>query len=162
MGMAKNYLDPASGEVLRDRRSGTNRRAFGSMTALFANRPRRRWSSGRRRTDPGGYVDFYDSRTWAIVLAVTLLSFLDAVLTAVHLVRGSARELNPILDEIFTRGGFIAFFCAKAAMTLIPMAIIMIHKEWVLGRFAARVCLLAYGLLTLYHLYLLFGISRPG
>jgi hypothetical protein len=154
--------DFTAGAAPTERRSGDDRREFASVSALLRGKHRRRKSGGRRKTDRGGYVDYYDSRTWGIVVAVLLLSFLDALLTARHLVRGSARELNPVLNEILSHGGFPAFFTAKAAMTVLPMAIIMIHKEWVLGRFAARICLLAYVLLTLYHLYLIFGIRVVG
>ena len=90
-------------------------------------------------------------------MAVLALSLLDAVLTRIHLVRGTAHELNPILRVIIEHGGLPAFFAAKAAMTVFPMAIIIIHKEWVLGRYAARLCLLAYVLISFYHVYLLFG-----
>ncbi len=56
---------------------------------------------------------------------------------------------------IIKYGGLPAFFGAKAAMTVFPMAVIVVHKEWPLGKFAARTCLWAYALLSLYHLYLI-------
>jgi hypothetical protein len=109
-------------------------------------------------TDKGSYVDIYDSRTWSIVVTVLVLSCMDALLTGFHMTRGSARELNPILSAILTYGGLSAFFTFKAAMTILPLAIIMIHKEWTLGKYAVRLCLWAYILLSVYHLYLIFGV----
>ena len=157
--MEKIYNNPSAGNILAEKRSEPDRRVFTSFFEVLTSKQRRRRSKGRRRTDRGAYVDIYDSRTWCIAIAVLLLSFLDALLTALHMTRGSARELNPILNAILEQGGLPAFFSAKAAMTIIPMAIIMVHKEWTLGRFAARLCLWAYILLTFYHLYLIYAVQ---
>jgi hypothetical protein len=121
--------------------------------------PRRRKKGGRRETDKGGYVDIYDFRTWSVVAAVLILSFMDAVLTGLQVGRGSAHELNPILDAVISCGGIPALFAVKAAMTILPMAVILIHKEWTLGRYAARLCLWSYILVCIYQLYLVFGLK---
>jgi hypothetical protein len=156
----KSYRDPLSGEMLVDRRSGTDRRDPARFSFLFGH-PRRRKKAGRRKTDRG-YVDVYDLRTWSIAISVLLLSCLDAVLTGLHVVRGSARELNPILNAVIGQGGIPVFFGVKAAMTVFPMAIILVHKEWTLGRYAARLCLWSYILVSIYHLYLVFGLHLFG
>lgn len=124
--------------------------------------PRRRKKGGRRKTDQGGYVDIYDVRTWSVVIAVLLLSFLDAVLTGLHISGGSARELNPLLDVAISYGGIPGLFVVKAALTVLPMAVILIHKEWTLGRYAARLCLWSYILVSVYHLYLVFCLKALG
>jgi hypothetical protein len=93
-----------------------------------------------------------------VVGAILLLSLMDALLTGLHVVRGSARELNPILKAVLDFGGLSAFYSAKAAMTILPVSIIMIHKEWALAKFAARLVLWTYILLAGYHLLLLFRI----
>ncbi len=85
------------------------------------------------------------------------MSGLDAFLTGLHLTRGSARELNPVMGSVISHGGLTSFFAVKAAMTIFPIAIILIHKEWALGRFAARLCLWAYVFLCLYHAYLIYA-----
>jgi hypothetical protein len=150
------YRDLSTGTMQPERRSDDQRRTPSSFGSLFSKGPRRRKSRGRRKTDKGAYVDIYDSRSWSIAIAVLILSFMDAFLTRMHLVRGTASELNPILNKIMDYGGLPAFFAAKAAMTVFPMAVILIHKEWTLGRYAARLCLFAYILLSCYHLYLIF------
>jgi hypothetical protein len=160
--MDKRYQDPSSGKLLTERRSGVDRRDSESFFAFLASRHRRRKSRGRRATDKAAYVDIYDSRTWCIVIAVLLLSLMDALLTGLHLTGGSARELNPILNAVLAHGGLPAFFTVKAAMTILPMAVIMIHKEWTLGRYAARLCLLTYVLLSFYHIYLIYGVQKVG
>jgi hypothetical protein len=154
----RTYRDSSTGKICIDRRSRVSRRIPSSFWSLFSKRPKRRKSRGRRKTDQGAYVDIYDSRSLSIAIAVLVLSLMDALLTRMHLVRGSARELNPILDAILGYGGLPAFFAAKAAMTIFPIAIILIHKEWTLGRYAARLCLFAYLLLSCYHIYLIFSL----
>jgi hypothetical protein len=151
------YCDPKTGRILIERRSGIDRRNRGILYTLLAWTYRRRKSAGRRRTDKGGYVDVYDYRTWCVAISIMLLSLMDAVLTGLHLVKGSARELNPLMNAVLNHGGFPAFFSVKAAMTILPVAIIMLHKEWALGRYAARLCLWSYIILSLYHMYVIFG-----
>ena len=85
---------------------------------------------------------------------------MDALLTGLHVIRGSAREINPILKAILDWGGLPAFYTAKAAMTILPMSVILIHKEWTLAKYAARLVLWAYVLLSFYHLYLLFEMQK--
>jgi len=115
---------------------------------------RRRRSGGRRKTDRGGYVDVYDSRTWGIAISVMVLSCLDAVLTGVQIADGKSSEANPIMNLALYHGGFYTFFSLKAAMTAFPLAILVLHKEWALARYAARLCLWSYICVALYHLYL--------
>jgi len=42
----------------------------------------------------------------------------------------------------------------KAMLTALPLAVIILHKNWALGRRAARMCLWSYILVSLYHIYL--------
>ena len=138
-----------------DRRSGKDRRKPSRFPPEFSAWRRRR-SSGRRKTDRPHYVDIYDPSSWAIAIAILSLSFLDAFLTAFHVNANSAREANPIMAKTLELGGIYAFVSVKSAMTAFPLAIIMLHKEWNMARFAARVVLIAYVLIALYHLFLLY------
>jgi hypothetical protein len=153
------YRDPVTGRIYPEKRKNVARRVPQRFFSIFANPFRRRKIKGRRKTDGGSYVDVYDSRTWFIAIAVLILSGMDAVLTALHMMKGTATELNPIMAAIIKHGGLPAFFGAKAAMTVFPMAVILVHKEWTFGKFAARACLWAYALLSLYHLYLIVVLS---
>ncbi len=137
-----------------DRGPGSDRRKSGIST-LFYRGPRRRASKGRRGTDKGGYVDFYDSRTWGVAISILVLSLLDALLTGLQIWRGTVDEWNPIMKAVLSYGGMIPFFGVKAAMTAVALSILVVHKEWNLARFAARLCLWAYCVLALYHLYLI-------
>lgn len=141
---------------LTERRYGGDRRKPAIFPPEFSSY-RRRKSSGRRKGDRRGYVDIYDSRTWGVALSVLLLSGLDAVLTGMQIAAGRSREANPLMSLVLNHGGFAAFFSLKVAMTAYPLAIIVLHKEWVLARFAARLCLWSYMSVAIYHLYLILG-----
>lgn len=158
----KLHSDFSSGTVFAERRSGVDRRKRSMLAAIFRSGPRRRGKSGRRKADAGGYVDVYDLRTWSIAAAVLVLSLADAILTGFHVHGGSAYELNPVMKAVLNQGGLPAFFGLKAVMTILPMGLIMLHKEWTLGRYAARLCLFSYILVSLYHLYLIVALGRHG
>jgi hypothetical protein len=158
--MEKNtYRDPTTGKTCIDRRSNVNRRASISIWTVLSKGFRRRKSRGRRKTDKGAYVDVYDSKSLCIAIAVLVLSLLDAFLTRMHLVRESAQEWNPLLNAIINHGGLPAFFAVKGLMTILPMAVILVLKEWDWGRYAARFCLFAYILITCYHLFLIVKLK---
>ena len=141
-----------------ERRSGHDRRQPVGFPPQFSSF-RRRASRGRRKTDRGGYVDIYDKGSWMVALAVMGLSFLDAALTVLQIERGMVREANPIMNVALVWGGAYAFFSLKAAMTAFALAIIILHKEWVLARYMARICLGCYVLIILYHMYLVSNRS---
>jgi hypothetical protein len=135
-----------------DRRNAASRRRQ-ALPLLFAG-PRRRRSKGRRKTDEVGYVDLYDSQSWVVAISILSLSLLDAVMTCRHILYEKGSEANPIMDAIIRWGGFYPFIGFKAAMTAFPLAILILHKEWRLAQFAARICLWSYILIALYHFYL--------
>ncbi|HYK89668.1 MAG TPA: DUF5658 family protein [Acidobacteriota bacterium] len=137
-----------------ERRSGSDRRGGATFPLRFSGQRRRR-SKGRRETDRGGYVDYYDVRSWGIALSVMILSLTDAVLTGAQVRHGSVHEINPVMDAVIRLGGIYSFLSLKAGMTALPLAIIMLHKEWRLGRYAARICLWSYIIVVTYHIYLL-------
>jgi len=144
-----------------DRRySGSGRRKPVSLLEVFSFGPRRRKSRGRRRNDPGAYVDIYDARSYGAAVSILILSLLDTLLTHSLLIRGIAEEANPIMRAIIESGGFPAFYVAKIVMTTLPVAIILIHKEWSFGRYAARFCLWVYIFLLFWHIFIL--LQYPG
>jgi hypothetical protein len=151
------YQAPVTGKRVPERRTGIDRRAPRAFSSVFKSRFRRRKDKGRRKTDQGAYVDLYDSRSWSVAITVLILSCMDAVMTALHMIRGSARELNPVMNAVISYAGLPAFIVVKVTMTSFPMAILLIHKEWTMGKYAARLCLWSYILISLYHLYLVFA-----
>jgi len=144
----------------RERRDGCapDRRRKPGFPRLFFGQRRRR-STGRRFPESPGYVDVYDFRSWAIALSILFLSVIDAFLTGLQVSCGSVIEANPLMRLILVRGGIPHFFGAKIAMTALPLALLIMHKEWSLARFAARSCLWAYILLSFYHIYLVGTVA---
>ena len=156
-------MDPEAPDMTAlERRRRHDRRKQAGILSLFARTHKRRRSKGRRAKDRGSYVDVYDARSWAWALSVLLLSLLDAVLTWHQIAGGWVREANPLMKEILTRGGTSAFFGVKAGMTVFPLAIILVHKEWEISKFAVRICLWSYILVSIYHLFLLWGVGQVG
>lgn len=147
-----------STDAVPERRNRPDRRRPPGFPPEFSGQ-RRRQRSGRRRTDRAGYVDIYDRGSWSIALAVMGMSFLDAILTVFQIQRGTVREANPLMNMTLAWGGIYAFFSLKAAMTAFPLAIIILHKEWVLARYFARLCLWFYIVILIYHMYLLSGFA---
>jgi hypothetical protein len=147
-------LDAYNTRQAAEKRTGGDRRRERAFPLLFSPH-RRRKSRGRRRDDRGGYVDCYDLRSWGVAVSVLLLSMTDGFLTSMQLLGGHIREANPVMNAAIHLGGIYSFFSLKAAMTALPLAIIMLHKEWLLARFAARLCLWSYILVSAYHLYLI-------
>ncbi len=138
-----------------ERRSGVDRRRPAVFPPIFSPHRRRR-SKGRRKDDRAAYVDIYDAGSWGIALSILVLSLLDAFLTGIQMLAGRVREANPVMNAALNAGGLYTFFTVKAAMTAFPVAIILLHKEWKIARFAARACLCSYVLIALYHIYLMF------
>lgn len=143
----------SGGDVFVERRSSAHRRAPAAFPPSFSPQRRRR-SRGRRKTDGGAYVDVYDWRTWAMAASVLVLSLCDGVMTALQVQWGTATEANPIMAKAMEWGGMYGFYAVKALLTAFPLAIIMLHKEWAIGRLAARICLWCYILVSSYHIYL--------
>jgi len=143
-----------AGDLPQEKRTGEDRRQEPTFPPAFSAY-RRRSSSGRRQTDHARYVDIYDAGSWRVAISILLLSTVDAILTGMQVRSGFFREANPLMNALLIQGGVHSFVSVKLAMTAMPLAIIILHKEWAVARFAARLCLWAYIVLTCYHLYLI-------
>ena len=105
-----------------------------------------------------GYVDYYDLRTWLVTTAILILSLLDGILTGLQLHQGLSEEANPLMRAVLDRGGIYPFLGVKAALTALPLSVIILHKNWALGRSAARLCLWSYIFVAIYHIFL---VAQP-
>ncbi len=140
-----------------ERRSGIDRRK--GKPGLFSSRSRRQ-KPGRRTGEHIGYVDVYDLRTWLVTTAILTLSLLDGVLTGLQLHHGRITEANPLMRVTLDYGGVYLFLGVKATLTALALAVIILHKNWALGRRAVRVCLWSYILVSLYHIYLAMDLRH--
>ncbi len=138
-----------------ERRSGEDRRRRPKLSPLFTS-PGRRKKWGRRNSDPAGYVDLYDWRTWAVAISVLILSSLDAILTSLQVSAGRVKEINPLMAHVLSSGGPHLLIALKVTITSLALAVIVLHKDFRIGRLAARFSLWSYIFVAVYHLCLVF------
>jgi hypothetical protein len=123
------------------------------VLSRFTLRGRR--SQIRRRLDllRGRYVDRSGGGHLATVLALLILVSVDA-LSTLYILEHGGRELNPLMDSALRRGVGWFLLCKFAPL---PVAFLMlsIHRyfRWVRATLGALTAV--YGVLAVYHLYLL-------
>ena len=103
----------------KDRRSGQ----FPKLKYLLFSGRRAR---ARRKEDfhRTFYFDRYSSNLFAAIVAILLLSILDALLT-LYLIDNGSTELNPVMSY-FLRYGPIVFMTAKYLLTCIGVVILLL------------------------------------
>ena len=108
--------------------------------------------------DQGYYIDSYEKRNGMYVIAITLLSVLDAFFTLNILARGGV-EVNPFMSALLAYDT-TAFMVAKMLITVTGLLIVLIHINFqILKIFSMKAMLVSilvgYGLLIGYELFLL-------
>ena len=113
----------------------------------------------RRRNDSlACYVDWYDSRLFAVSIGILLLSCLDALFTLILLGMG-AEEVNPFMAALLEEG-IRTFVHVKLALTGIGLVFLVVHAAFrVAGPVRVRHILYAilgsYGTLFVYQVGML-------
>jgi len=140
-----------------ERRSGFDRRN-GRKSILSRYRLAGKRSRPRRRADrqKAYFLDRYSYRTFLIILAIVLLSILDAALT-LHLISHGASEINPVM-AYFLRHGPTAFFIAKYTLTAFSIVVILIYGNNFLFGTRLRVKLLFLAALAPFSVVVLWEI----
>jgi hypothetical protein len=111
-----------------ERRSGSDRRThqFPKLKyLLFAGKR----SHVRRQDDwhRAFYFDRYSSNIFAAIVAILLLSILDALLT-LYLIGHGSTELNPIMSYFLEQGPFV-FMGAKYFLTCMGVVILLLFRN---------------------------------
>ncbi len=73
------------------------------------------------------FLDLFSLKVFSIIIAVLLLSVIDATLT-LYLIRNGATEVNPIM-EYFLKYGPLPFLAAKYLLTTASMILLLMHKD---------------------------------
>lgn len=130
-------------------RRQANLRSF--FHAMYRTRRREVRRASVTAVSPTYYMDWYEARSWSVVLMIMLLCIADAFLTVI-LINNGAKELNPIVISLLN-GGFMWFFVLKYLLTATSAMIIMMHKRFLIfGLRGYHVLLLcAAGYLFLFH-----------
>jgi len=126
-----------------NRRLGNDRRRQAGINfRLLAGNGERR--TIRRQEDRNRYffVDRYSPRLFLSILAVTLLSFIDGLLT-LFLIYHGAYETNPFMAYCL-KAGPLAFIAVKYALTSLGVLILLIFRNIVLRKIKVRAHSLLY------------------
>jgi len=112
---------------------------------------------GARRAEESRniYVDRYSREEWLLAIGVAVLSGLDLVFTLLHLGAGGT-EANPVMAWFLDVGGIDAFTIAKTLFTLVGVCVLLLHARFHRVRTLFRAAATLYGLLFLFHLYVLY------
>ncbi len=108
-------------------------------------------------------MDRYSWQAVAAVIAIILLSVLDAVFTVELIQIGAAREANPVMD-FFLRLGLAPYLLVKYALTVGSVFVCLILKNYRMGgriqvMWVITSVLLLYGTLIVYELSLFYRFA---
>jgi hypothetical protein len=131
---SKNNSDSVSdSSEYVEKRSGKDRRTqqFPKFRYLLFSGRR---AKARRKDDIHRtfYFDRYSSNLFAAIVAILMLSVLDALLT-LYLIDNGSEELNPLLSHFIEYGPF-AFMGAKYFLTCAGVTILLLFRNVLLKR----------------------------
>lgn len=140
-------------EHIQERRSGKDRRrkSTNPFSLKWAIKGKRR--RGRRSTDDTRFFDKYSDRLFFALIIILVLCAFDGVATMYHIIRGTAVELNPIMDYAIQLGSrkFILF---KLTLTFACLLMLVFYRHARGVKKAILFIVFLYILLTLYHLFI--------
>lgn len=143
-------------DIEADNRTFNDRRRF--PTPIFS---RYTISGGKRKTirrfdDKRShlFVDLYSTRLLVVILAVFLLSCLDAFLTLSLIYDGKAIEANPIM-AYFLSYGVLPFTAAKFLITAAALIILCLSKNMRITRIGLPMAVKIYILIVAYEVFLI-------
>ena len=148
-----------------DRRTSNDRRSRAtnplSFASLFGARSHFRRNEDRERFY---LVDKYSWRAVAAVIAIILLSVLDAIFTVELIQIGAACEANPVMD-FFLRLGLAPYLLVKYALTVGSILVCLILKDYRMGgrvrvKWVIKSVLLFYVVLIVYELSLFYRFAN--
>jgi len=149
-------MEHAPYEPSLERRRLADRRARPTtlMSAL-------RWKGRRkgfRRAGEGrhAYVDCLALRIVVLTVLVCVSSFLDALLTLLHLENGGC-EANPLMYVVLAHGTTL-FVVLKLSITCVAAWFLAVHQQFPLAYRGLHGLALSYGMLLAYHLALVLHL----
>jgi hypothetical protein len=124
----KNSRSVSESPLYVEKRSGEDRRIhqFPEWRYLFfsGRRAKARRKEDKHRTF---YFDRYSSNLFAAIVAILLLSVLDALLT-LYLIDNGSSEVNPVMSYFITYGPFV-FMGAKYLLTSTGVIILLLFRN---------------------------------
>jgi hypothetical protein len=148
--------DEPDGDASEGRQGSDRRRRPTPMFSRYTLFGRRR--RNRRDTDPSHryYVDWIDGHYRRALIAVVLFILFDSFST-LHIISKGGGEANPLMAMLLGLGAgwFVAIKIISALWAFILLAV---HRFFPVARLLSAVLLAAYGMIVIYHLYLLLQI----
>lgn len=114
----------------------------------YSWRGQRRAARREAETLRGYYVDHPGRATATAALSLLLLGVLDGLFT-LRLIEAGATEANPVMD-FFLSHGVTAFLTVKYGITVLAIAILVIHKNFPVAHPRLRVKWVLLGFLSTY------------
>ncbi len=108
------------------------------------------------------FLDLHSLKVFSIIIAVLLLSVIDATLT-LYLIRNGATEVNPIM-EYYLKYGPLPFLSAKYLLTTASVILLLIHKNVYLfgtkirAKFLFIIFFVVFASVVLWELYLILFV----
>lgn len=146
--------DPADRRLDADRR-GDPTPAF----SRFSLRGRRARIRRDRDLARGRYVDRSSGRHLALILTLLILIVVDTGSTLYILRHEGGQELNPLMDRAL-KSGVGWFLLWKLAPLPLAFLLLSVHRYFRWVRAGLVFLLGVYGVLALYHVYLLVKVAR--
>ncbi len=148
--MSESYRDT-------EKRSGPDRRKRPTSPLSWSSlRGRRRFVRRKEERNIPHYVDRYEGSLTFIVIAIMILTLLDAFFTLI-LINHGARELNPIMGFLLSKGEW-TFLLGKYLLTALCITILIIHKNFFIFQQKIRLKDILYCLFTLYLFLIVYEI----
>lgn len=142
-----------------DRRRGDDRRAAPTSpftrSSLFGSRKRSRRKEDHERHR---FVDRYSPRSIFTVVAIIVLSIIDATFTLRLIDLGAAREANPLMDYLLRKGPWTFFLIKFLLTTICVLACLVLKNFKYLGGIFTVKWLLVF-VFVLYALLIVYEIS---
>ena len=158
-----NSESTAASSSYTEKRSGTDRRAhqFPKLKYLLFSGKR---ANARRQEDcyRTFYFDRYSSSIFAAIVAILLLSVLDALLT-LYLIENGSTELNPVMSYFLRYGPFV-FMGAKYFLTCAGVVILLLFRNALRKRSPTHTenlftyTIAAFSAVIVWELYLIFFV----
>ena len=147
-----------------EKRSGQDRRSHKFPKLKYLLFYGRRATVRRKEDLPHTfYFDRYSSHLFAAIVAILLLSVLDALLT-LHLIGKGSTEMNPIMAYFLTFGPFV-FMGAKYFLTCFGVVILLLLRNVVRKRSIIHAqnlfsyIIAAFTTIIVWELYLIFFVA---
>ncbi len=103
------------------------------------------------------FVDLYSLRLFVIIVALLLLSCVDAYLTLELIKSNAVIEINPFM-AISIKNGILSFIFVKFFITALALTIVCLYKNIYIARIGLPFAIVMYIAVVLYELFIMYKV----